>query len=229
MAKSSTIALTAEQQIVAREDAQQLGFCVDSLRDEVYRLERIGRLTTADRLRETADRMEAERIRLLDAIEGRTPATQERQPNAVEAAMRVAFSLPTLLVRLVLALLTGDAVAASEAASQVEPPVVATPVAVPVAVTADVPTARLAPVLMLTYTPEPTPVETAEPKPARKVRTAKPKAAPMPAPSAARSVEPLFVRRARGYVEADRAKPRQGETLYRCVGGKGKAKRYAAV
>lgn len=154
--------------------------------------------------------------------------TGEEQPHGrrpldpVANVLRVLFGLPAVLLLIVRELLSGSDGELEYNPPTVEQdmelaPVVAVPEAIPVSED-ELPVADLAPVPLLTYTPEP--------KPAGKKRASrKPKAKPMAA--AAPKQEPLFVKRGKRYIEAGPlTKP--GEKLYRRV-SQGKRNRYQAA
>ncbi len=149
-----------------------------------------------------------------------------RSLNSVGSILRPLFAVPLRIPALVSRLVQ------SFAPRPVLVPVVesipfaiayATAVAVPVEEERDVhvenvPTAELAPVLLLTHVLVPDfPIDASSGL-----------NEDSPAPSSQDRPSPLFVRRSRGYVPVEKAKLREGETTYRVLPGKGRV-RYAPV
>jgi hypothetical protein len=152
--------------------------------------------------------------------ERRTAEDARRPLDPVASVLRVLFGLPALLLVIVRELLAGGDGEVTYTPPTVEQdlelaPVVAVPVAIPVSED-ELPVADLAPVLALPYDPEP--------KPASKKRAAR-KSKVMTA--AARTAEPLFVKRGKRYVESGPlTKP--DEKVYRRI-VQGKRTRYQAA
>lgn len=226
MSNDSNVNVVAERQIP--EDARQLLTSIHLLEEEIELAERQGRLVTSDRLQTVADRLLRDYVRLCEQAEGVQPKPAGPRPlNSLAAFLRVLFGLPAVLYLLVREVLFGSDGELDYNSPSVEQdveavPVVAVPVAIPISED-ELPVADLAPVLQLTYTPEPKPAKKrAARKPkakkpvAKKSKARKPKAKVM-AGAARTTGETLFRKVGRRYVAIE-GNPAEGEPVYRKVG-----------